>query len=153
MVAHSMSLIAAQVGVGTQVIMTDPAAAQQTLDVIAEMSRKALERTRAMLAILCEEREDGTRPPTQGLEDLPALISGAKAAGLEVRLGTTDAPMDIDSVVSLAAYRIVQESLTNVIKHLAAATATVTATANDREFRGQIPARGAASATPAEGTG
>lgn len=150
-VAHSMSLIAVQAGVGAHVITTDPAAAQQTLDVIADTSRKALEQTRSMLVMLREESEDGTRPPTQGLEDLPALISGVKAAGLEVSLGTTDAPMDIDSAVSLAAYRIVQESLTNVIKHSAAATATVTVTASDKEFNIEVrdpgPKRGASNAS------
>ena len=150
-VAHSMSLIAVQAGVGAHVIKTDPAAAQQTLSVIADTSRKALEQTRSMLGMLREESEDGTRPPTQGLDDLPALVSGVKAAGLEVRLIATDAQMDVDSAVSLAAYRIVQESLTNVIKHSAAATATVTVTANDKEFdievRDRGPRRGASSAS------
>src|SRR4029077_18244013 len=64
-VAHSMSLIAVQAGVGAHVIRTDPDAAEQALVVIADTSRKALEQTRSMLGMLRETTEDGTRPPTQ----------------------------------------------------------------------------------------
>ena len=65
-VAHSMSLIAVQAGVGAHVIRTDPDAAERSLDVIADTSRRALEQTRSMLGMLREQNEDGTRPPTQG---------------------------------------------------------------------------------------
>ena len=122
-VAHSMSLIAVQAGVGAHVIRTDPAAAEHSLGVIADTSRKALEQTRSMLGMLREESEDGTRPPTQGLDDLPSLVEDVRAAGLAVEL--EQAAVEVDPAVSLAAYRIVQESLTNVIKHSAASTATV----------------------------
>ena len=124
-VAHSMSLIAVQAGVGAHVIRTDPDAAEQALVVIADTSRKALEQTRSMLGMLRGEDDDGTRPPTHGLADLPALVEDVKAAGLEVELVRTGATGDVDAAVSLAAYRIVQESLTNVIKHSSATTATV----------------------------
>ncbi len=73
-VAHSMSLIAVQAGVGAHVIRTDPAAAEHSLGVIADTSRKALEQTRSMLGMLREQNEDGTRPPTQGLDDLATLV-------------------------------------------------------------------------------
>src|SRR3954454_13355372 len=85
-VAHSMSLIAVQAGVGAHVIRTDPDAAAQTLEVIADTSRKALEQTRSMLGMLREENEDGNRPPTQGLDDLLALVKDVSAAGLAVDL-------------------------------------------------------------------
>ena len=122
-VAHSMSLIAVQAGVGAHVIRTDPAAAAHSLDVIADTSRRALEQTRSMLGMLREESEDGTRPPTQGLDDLPALVEDVRAAGLSVDLVSSAVP-GLDPAVSLAAYRIVQESLTNVIKHSAASSAS-----------------------------
>ena len=122
-VAHSMSLIAVQAGVGAHVIRTDPAAAEHSLGVIADTSRKALEQTRSMLGMLREQNEDGTRPPTQGLEDLATLVEDVRAAGLTVEL--SQSAVDVDPAVSLAAYRIVQESLTNVIKHSTASTATV----------------------------
>ena len=126
-VAHSMSLIAVQAGVGAHVIRTDPAAAGQALDIIAETSRKALEQTRSMLGMLRDEDEMGNRPPTQGIDDLATLVDDVRAAGLDVALdrsGTT--PGGLGAAVSLTAYRVVQESLTNVIKHSAAGVATVT---------------------------
>ena len=124
-VAHSMALIAVQAGVGAHVMRADPSAAADTLDVIAEASRKALEQTRSMLGMLRAENEEGHRPPTQGLDDLPALITDVRAAGLDVDLVRCDPAPGIDLAVSLTAYRTVQESLTNVIKHSAAATARV----------------------------
>jgi signal transduction histidine kinase len=134
-VAHSMSLIAVQAGVGAHVIRTDPAAAEQSLDVIADSSRKALEQTRSMLEMLRDGSEDGTRPPTRGLEDLATLVDDVRAAGLDVQLSQPTTDDGVDAAVSLAAYRIVQESLTNVIKHSSAATATVTVTVTGRELR------------------
>ena len=126
-VAHSMSLIAVQAGVGAHVIRTDPAAAGRALEVIAETSRRALEQTRRCSACCARRTRTAQRPPTQGLDDLSALVEDVRAAGLEVELtGVRDGAAPIDAAVSLTAYRIVQESLTNVIKHSAAATATVT---------------------------
>ena len=125
-VAHSMSLIAVQAGVGAHVIRTDPEAAEHSLDVIADTSRKALEQTRSMLGMLRETTDNGTRPPTQGLEDIAALVDDVRAAGLEVELDRPTALPNLDAATSLTAYRIVQESLTNVIKHSAAGTASVT---------------------------
>jgi signal transduction histidine kinase len=147
-VAHSMSLIAVQAGVGAHVIGTDPNAAAQALDVIADTSRRALEQTRSMLGMLREETEDGTRPPTQGLDDLPSLVADVRAAGLDVELTWSGAAPALDAAGSLAAYRIVQESLTNVIKHSFATTASVTVTTTDFSAEVEIcdpgPARGTA---------
>jgi len=130
-VAHSMSLIAVQAGVGAHVIRTDPAAAEHSLEVIADTSRKALEQTRSMLGMLRETTEDDTRPPTQGLDDVDSLIEDVRRAGLDVELFRTGTPPELDPAVSLTAYRVVQESLTNVIKHSAADIAHVTITTDD----------------------
>jgi signal transduction histidine kinase len=86
-----------------------------------------------MLGMLREVDEAGTRPPTQGLDDLPDLVDDVLVAGVSVELVRSGAVSAVDSAVSLAAYRIAQESLTNVIKHSAAATArVVVAVAGDR---------------------
>ncbi|PXW33459.1 UNVERIFIED_CONTAM: signal transduction histidine kinase [Williamsia faeni] len=116
-VAHSMSLIAVQAGVGAHVIHTDVDAAERALLVVAETSREALAQTRSMLGIL---REDGDRvdgPVPQGVGELPALIAVVRSAGLEVAFDETGTPVELDAAVELAAYRIVQESLTNVLKY------------------------------------
>ncbi len=128
-VAHSMSLIAVQAGVGAHVIRTDPDAAEHSLEVIADTSRKALEQTRSMLGML-RETEDGTRPPTQGLHDLDSLVDDVRRSGLDVELSQSGTADDPNAAVSLTAYRVVQESLTNVIKHSAATRAQVTVAAS-----------------------
>ncbi len=129
-VAHSMSLIAVQAGVGAHVIRTDPDAAEHSLEVIAETSRKALEQTRSMLGMLRDTTEDGTRPPTQGLDDIESLVADVRRSGLAVELSQSGANGDANAAVSLTAYRVVQESLTNVIKHSAAEQAQVTVVAS-----------------------
>ncbi len=78
-VAHSMSLIAVQAGVGAHLISTDPGSAARSLEVIADTSRKALEQTRSMLGMLRETSEEATRPPTQGLEDLAGLVHDVRS--------------------------------------------------------------------------
>ena len=128
-VAHSISLIAVQAGVGAHVIRTDLDAAEHSLEVIADTSRRALDQTRSMLGILREAPGNATRPPASGLDDVSALIDQVRAAGLEVSLTGPPALPDLDAAASLAAYRIVQESLTNIIKHSSSSTATVTLTA------------------------
>ncbi len=124
-VAHSMSLIAVQAGVGAHVIRTDVAAAEHALDVIGETSRKALTQTRAMLGLLRDEDAKHTDPPLQSIADLEALVADVRDAGVEVTLTTGGTPHSLGAGVELTAYRIVQESLTNVLKHSGAGRAEV----------------------------
>ena len=129
-VAHSMSLIAVQAGVGAHVIRTDPKAAEQSLEVIADTSRKALEQTRSMLGMLREDTEDGDpSADARASTTSTALVDDVRRSGLDVELVRSGATADPDPAVSLTAYRVVQESLTNVIKHSAASTARVTVAA------------------------
>lgn len=152
-VAHSMSLIAVQAGVGAHVIHSDLAAAEQSLELIAQTSRRALEQTRSMLGMLRDAPADGTRPPTQGLDDVAALIADVKAAGLEVQLTGPPTMPDLDAATSLAAYRIVQESLTNVIKHSASTTATVTLTITTARLAIEVVDPGPVRPSPGPGSG
>jgi signal transduction histidine kinase len=127
-VAHSMSLIAVQAGVGGHVIRSDLAAAERALEVIADTSRKALDQTRSMLGLLREEDTDPTAAPTQSIEDLDALVVDLAHAGVEVTLTVVGPRRALDPGVELTAYRIVQESLTNVLKHSGATSAHVRVT-------------------------
>ena len=130
-VAHSMSLIAVQAGVGAHVIRTDADAAERSLEVIADTSRQALEQTRSMLGLLRDTSEDGTRRHP-GSRRPPALVQDVGAAGLDVSARRRRRGRRVHPAVSLTAYRVVQESLTNVVKHSAASTATVTVRARTR---------------------
>ena len=106
-----------------------------------------------MLGMLREDSEDGTRPPTLGLEDLPSLVEDVRAAGLDVELVRSGTGATVDPAVSLAAYRIVQESLTNVIKHSGSSSAKVavrvTGDALDLDISDPGPARATARVAPA----
>jgi signal transduction histidine kinase len=124
-VAHSMSLIAVQAGVGGHVIRSDVDAAERALEVIAETSRTALRQTRSMLGLLRAGDADEAAPPAHTLRDLTALVEGVRRAGIDVAL-TVDGPARaLDGDVELTAYRIVQESLTNVLRHSGARRAAV----------------------------
>jgi len=125
-VAHSMSLIAVQAGVGGHVIRTDVAAAERALEIIAETSRKALAQTRSMLGLLRAEDADPAVSPLQGIDDLEDLVHDVREAGVDVSLTVSGAVRPLDTAIELTAYRIVQESLTNVLKHSGARQAQVT---------------------------
>jgi signal transduction histidine kinase len=116
-VAHSLAMINVQAGVAAHVADRRPEQAKEALLAIKEASRVALTDLRATLGVL---RSGGDRAPTPGLDRLPDLIATAAAAGIEVIVdgdpGTLSTPADV------AAYRIVQESLTNVVRHASGAT-------------------------------
>ena len=124
-VAHSMSLIAVQAGVGAHVIDRDAEAAREALDIIADTSREALNQTRSMLGLLREKDDAVAGPPTGAAGDVTSLVEQVRAAGVEVTLdvdGTADRPgPDVRATI----YRIVQESLTNVLKHSGSGAASV----------------------------
>ncbi len=125
-VAHSMSLIAVQAGVGGHVIRTDVAAAERALEIIAETSRKALAQTRSMLGLLRAEDADPAVSPLQGIDDMEDLVHDVRESGVDVSLTVSGAVRPLDTAIELTAYRIVQESLTNVLKHSGARQAQVT---------------------------
>lgn len=125
-VTHGMGLIAVQAGVANHVAGQRPQEATRALTVIESISRRSLRELRAMLGVLRGESgppgESGEVPgglrPSPGLADLPDLVGAARAAGVPVELDTSG----LDGVpdgVALSAYRIVQEALTNVVRHAA----------------------------------
>lgn len=116
-VAHSMSVVAVQAGVGKHVIETDLAAARDALAVIESTSRSALVEMRRMLGVLREGDESAAMQPMPGLSDVPGLVAETRRAGLGVTLESSCAARDLPAGVDLAAYRVVQEALTNVMRH------------------------------------
>jgi signal transduction histidine kinase len=127
-VAHSMSLIAVQAGVGGHVIRSDVDAAEHALEIIAETSRRALTQTRSMLGLLRDEDANPVAPPVQTIADLTALVEDVRGAEVDVALAVKGTPRPLAASVELTAYRVVQESLTNVLKHSGATRAQVDVT-------------------------
>ena len=124
-VAHSMSVIAVQAGYGQYVIDDSPADARDALGAIQATSRDALEEMRRMLGVLRQQDTAagqagaGRAPlaPAPGLSDLDRLINRTRSAGVEVTVEHSGAVRAVPAGVDLSAYRIIQEALTNVVKH------------------------------------
>ncbi|MGX4733545.1 sensor histidine kinase [Kitasatospora griseola] len=121
-VAHHLSALAVQAGLAGYVFDSDPPAARAALDSIGATGREALEEMRSLLQVLrvapdAGAEEDGPYLPTPGLDRLDDLVDRARAAGLDVRVAVTGRPRPLAPGVDLCAFRVVQEALTNVIKH------------------------------------
>ena len=124
-VAHSMSIIAVQSGVGAHVLDSQPEEARKALAAVEATSRQALTEMRRLLGVLREVEPSGSLAPSPGLAEVDGLAADVARAGarVEVRIEGTrpELPLGLD----LSAYRIVQEALTNVVRHAGPATARV----------------------------
>jgi signal transduction histidine kinase len=123
-VAHSMGVIAVQAGVGAHVIDTDPDEAKKSLDAISRTSRSTLAEIRRMLGVLRDD-EGASYQPAPGLADLERLVQEVRGAGLQVDVRREGPRTELPPGVDFTAYRIVQEALTNVLKHAGRASASV----------------------------
>jgi signal transduction histidine kinase len=138
-VAHSISVIAVQSGVGAHVAQTQPEEAAKALAAIEATSRAALIELRRLLGVLRQEGEpQGDLAPAPGLADLDGLLVEMAKAGLGVRLRVEGTPSPLPAGVDLSAYRIVQEALTNVVKHTGPARAQVTIRYRDQEVMVEV---------------
>ena len=155
-VAHSLSVMIAQADGARYAGAADPAVATTTLGTIAETGRASLREMRRLLGVLRHDDDAPTRPlPT--LADLPDLVATVRQAGLDVTLAHVGTPRrQLPAGAELTVYRVVQESLTNVLKHAgprASATVQLTWTARGLETAIDDDGRGAATDNPADGTG
>jgi len=123
-VAHSMASISVQAGVGAHVLDERPEDARAALVAIKHASGEALAELRATLGML---RSDVAAPrePSAGLARLPSLVESCRAAGLPVAIAVEGQVRSLPPAVDTAAFRIVQEALTNVLRHAGPARATV----------------------------
>ena len=125
-VAHSLTVVIAQADGGRYAGRKDPDKAIEALDTIAARGRSALTQMRELLSVLHEDAP----PPrsttvTPGVAGVPDLVADAKRSGVQVELHVTGEPHQLDEVRDLSVYRIVQESLTNVLKHAGSVPAQV----------------------------
>jgi signal transduction histidine kinase len=147
-VAHSMSVIAVQSGVGAHVADSQPGEARKALAAIEATSRAALDELRRLLGVLRQDGEpQGSLAPAPGLADLDTLLGQVVEAGLALKLRVEGVRPQVPLGVDLSAYRIVQEALTNVVKHAGPAQAQVTVCYGDREVTVEVTddGRGAAA--------
>ncbi len=118
-VGHSLAVVSLQAGVAEHLLQARPEEARQAISAIRQVSRKALSELRLELAVLRGgSGEAAVRAPSPGLRDLAELAAAMRRAGLDIRLEhDAVATEDVPDIVSAAAYRIVQEALTNVARH------------------------------------
>jgi len=123
-IAHNVSVMVVQAAAGNDVFDSRPDRAREALQTIEASGRKALGEMRRLLGIV---RADGAEyAPQPGLEQLDELVEQVRAAGLTVEVGIEGAPRPLPAGIDLSAYRVVQEALTNTLKHARATRASVT---------------------------
>jgi signal transduction histidine kinase len=125
-VAHAMATINVQAGAAAHVLDRRPEAAKDALTAIQQASGDVLDELAALLNVLREPATGAARVPTPGLHELRSLVDATTKTGLAIEL-VVEGPIDaVPQVTGTAAYRIVQESLTNVVRHAGATRASVT---------------------------
>jgi signal transduction histidine kinase len=124
-VAHSMSVIAVQAGVGMHVADTDAAEAKRALENISATSRSTLTELRRLLDVLRDDGSGAAYAPAPGLGDLDKLAREVTEAGVPVEVQVDGQLDEVPPGVDLTSYRIVQEALTNVLKHAGPSSAVV----------------------------
>ena len=117
-VAHAMSVIAVRSGVARMVIDTDPQQAREALAIIETTTRRSLHEMRLLVTMLRDaEDHDADLSPVPGLGDLDSLVAATAEAGVTVKVDIDGTVRGLPPAADLSAYRIVQEALTNVVRH------------------------------------
>src|SRR5262245_15556821 len=126
MIGHAISVITVQAGAARTVLDSDPARAKGALVAIEDTGRETLDEMRRLIGVLRDMGEPGLAPQP-GMAQLDRLVQGVRDSGLRVELHREGAPVaELPPAVDLAAYRIVQEGLTNALKHGGQGSAVVT---------------------------
>ena len=150
-VAHGVSVMTVQAGAARLLLTDEPDRAQAPLVAVEETGRQALAEMRRLLGILRGEDGRGDLAPEPGLARLDELLAHARTAGLPVELAVDGEPRTLAIGVDLAAYRIVQEALTNARKHAGPARAWVTLRYGREALELEIADDGRAGASNAGG--
>jgi signal transduction histidine kinase len=124
-IAHSVSVMTVQAGAARLLLDEDPLRARESLIAVEETGRQALSEMRRLLGILRGDEHETHLAPQPGIADIDALIEQVRAAGLPVEVTVQGEPRPLPPGVDLAAFRVVQEALTNTLKHAGAARAEV----------------------------
>jgi signal transduction histidine kinase len=147
-VAHSLSVMVVQAEAAEAMLDTDPERARRPLVAVQDTGRGALSELRRMLGVLREMAEEGPAlAPQPGLAGLDGLVEQVTAAGLPVSVRVEGTPFPLPPGIDLSAFRIVQEGLTNALKHAGPARAEVLVRYGDRELELRVSDDGVGAAS------
>jgi signal transduction histidine kinase len=124
-VAHSLTVMVIQAGAARRLVDRDPDRVVEVAGTIKHMGREALDEMRRLVGVMREAGEGPELAPQPTVADIEALVQRARDAGLHVELTVEGGRRDLPPGVDLSAYRVVQEALTNTIKHANASSASV----------------------------
>jgi signal transduction histidine kinase len=131
---HNISLISVQAGVALHLMDKQPEQARIALSVIRDTSKEALSELRSVLDVLRQVNEEAPRSPAPGLASLSDLVSRASEAGLQVNTEVSGDLMSLPTSVDLTAFRIIQEALTNVMRHSGQNSSSIFVNCNAQEI-------------------
>ncbi len=146
--AHGIATINVQAGVAAHVLHERPEHAAAALRTIKATSKDALRELRGIVGVLREADETESREPTPGLRQLDRLVEATSQAGVPTQVTVSGRGRALPATVDLAAYRIVQESLTNVLRHAGRASALVAVSYADDEMTISVEDDGRGGAGP-----
>jgi signal transduction histidine kinase len=130
-VAHNVSMMVVQAGAASRVLHGEQPEVRNALEVIAATGRETVDEMRTLLGVLRSDDGPASLKPQPGLANLEQLVSGIREAGLPITLLIEGAPQPLPPALDLSAFRIVQEALTNTLKHAGPARAEVTVSYED----------------------
>ena len=151
--AHSVSLMGVQAGAAEEVLSHDPESTRPILSSIQQTSRESVEELRRLLGMLRADELDPDRTPQPRLAELDALVARMRDAGLPVELHVNGPSRSLAPGIELAAYRVVQEALTNALKHARPTRVEVTLRFTHRSLQIRIENDGVSSAGTGNGHG
>jgi len=153
-VAHTLAVITVQAGVGWRLMAKQPEEAATALESIEMTGRMAQDELRVVLGLLRDEETGAAAlAPAPKLVDLKELAENVRASGTPVELELSGADRQLSPALELTIFRVVQEALTNVVKHAAGARAAVAVTVSGGRIRIEILDEGGETAHPAGGSG
>lgn len=152
-VAHAVTAMVVQAGAARQVVGEDPDYVRQALNGIRATGSQALEEMRRVVSVLRTEGEDSSLSPQPGLGELPALVAASGTTLTRVQLNVEGSPQPLTAGQGLAAYRIVQEALTNAHRHSRARTVDVSVLYGSGKVRIEVRDDGVGHTTGSHGHG
>jgi signal transduction histidine kinase len=153
LLGHTVSLMTVQAGVAADTFDRAPEKARAAIDHIRAAGRQATNEIRATVELL-RRHDEPLLSPTPGIADIPALATSTARLGLEVDCRIDPSAYDVDGLIGLTAYRIVQEALTNVVRHSGASHVWITLTCTDGTLTCSVTDNGfAKGGPPVRGTG